>query len=66
MPTLSRTIPVLEFLQETWENMANHDRFIEIATGIEAGLENLGKWYRKTDDTNAYFISLGVFIFSHL
>lgn len=41
--------------------MANHPRFSEISDAIRAGLDNLGKWYRKTDDTDAYFICLGRF-----
>jgi hypothetical protein len=41
--------------------MANHDKFIDIADAIHAGIENLNKWYRKTDDTDAYFICLGMF-----
>jgi len=30
-----------------------HDALIE-------GLDNLAKWYKKTDDSTAYFISLGM------
>jgi len=63
MPTVWRTIPVLEFLQESWENMADSDKFYEISDAIRAGTANLNKWYRKTDDTNAYFICLGMFAF---
>jgi len=54
-------MPVLEFLQQSWENMANHPKFFEVEDAIRAGLDNLEKWYRKTDDTNAYFICLGMF-----
>lgn len=57
-PTVSRTIPVLEFLQNTWENMAKMLKFSMISNSIKSGLENLRKWYRKTDDTNVYFCCL--------
>lgn len=30
-----------------------HDALIE-------GLDNLAKWYKKTDDSTAYFICLGI------
>jgi hypothetical protein len=60
------TIPVLEFMQEAWENMAKHEKFDEVSGAIEVGLENLRKWYRKVDDTNAYFICLGELMLSHL
>ncbi len=55
-----RTIPVLEFMLESWENMAKHDRFEDVTYAIEAGLDNLKKWYRKVDDTDAYFICMGM------
>src|SRR5580658_3890430 len=58
-PTVWRTIPVLEFLQEAWENMASNEKFQVLQAPIEAGLENLRKWYRKVDETDAYFICLG-------
>jgi hypothetical protein len=50
---------VLEFLQEAWTNMADHPKFADISDAINAGLENLNKWYRKIDDTDVYFICLG-------
>jgi hypothetical protein len=65
-PTVWRVIPVLEFLQESWENMANNPKFALISHAIKAGLENLCKWYRKVDDTNVYFICLGMEIFFSL
>ena len=34
-------------------------RFAEVAPAIRAGLDNLEKWYCKTDETDAYFICLG-------
>jgi hypothetical protein len=58
-PAVWRTIPVLEFLQQSWENMAGTAKFSELQDAIEAGLENLRKWYRRTDDTDVYFICLG-------
>ena len=45
-------------MQESWENMTSHSRFQELHEAIEAGLENIRKWYRKVDDTDAYFICL--------
>jgi hypothetical protein len=42
-PAIWRTIPVLEFLQQTWDSMANTSRFHELADAIHGGLENLQK-----------------------
>ena len=58
-PVVWQTIPVLEFLQQTWDSMANTLRFHELMNIIYGGLENLQKWYNKTDDTDMYFICLG-------
>lgn len=60
-PTVWRTIPVLECLQETLQNMAGASKFNRFSTAIEAGVINLRKWYGKTDDTDAYFICLGMY-----
>ena len=59
-PTVWRTIPVLEFLIKTWENMAALPRFDKVREALIEGLDNLAKWYKKTDDSTAYFISLGM------
>jgi len=58
-PTVWRTIPILEYLQESWESKARLPKFKEIEPAIRAGLDNLGKWYCKTDETDMYFICLG-------
>ncbi|KAG1792926.1 ribonuclease H-like domain-containing protein [Suillus plorans] len=59
-PTVWRAIPVLEFLQQSWQNMADDEKFSSIADALQAGLENLGKWSRKTDETDMYFICLAL------
>jgi hypothetical protein len=53
-------IPVLEYLQQSWKNMAADEKFLSISDALEAGLENLDKWTQKTDDADAYFICLGM------
>ncbi len=57
-PSAFRTIPVLEFLKETWGNMANLSKFSEVKDAIEKGLESLNKYYGKVDDSDAYFLCL--------
>ncbi len=59
MPTVWQTIPVLEFLQQSWERMADAPKFRELEDAIYGGLANVRKWYNKTDDTDVYFICLG-------
>jgi hypothetical protein len=62
-PTVLRTIPVLEFLLQSWENMAELPKFSEVEHAIRKGLENINKWYRKVNNTDAYFICLGTLVF---
>jgi len=38
-------------------------KFTEIVPAVRAGLDNLKKWYRKMDETDAYFICLGTYLF---
>ena len=42
-----------------WENMAAVPRYYKVCNALIAGLDNLAKWYKKTDDSTAYFICLG-------
>ena len=63
-PTVWRTIPVLEFLLQSWENMADLPKISEVKYAIRKGLENIDKWYRKVNDTDAFFICLGTFVCS--
>ncbi|KAJ6524840.1 hypothetical protein B0H10DRAFT_2249520 [Mycena sp. CBHHK59/15] len=58
-PTVWRTLPLLEALRETWTNMAATEKFQGMRESINAGLDNLEKWYTKTDDTDVYFVCLG-------
>ena len=55
------TIPVLEFLLQSWENMSEIQKFSMVKDAILKGLENIDKWYRKVNDTDAFFICLGIF-----
>ena len=53
-----RTLPTLELMQEKWEALLESPKHQPVHEGIERGLDNLHKWYRKTDDTDIYFIAL--------
>ena len=63
-PTIWCTIPVLEFLLQSWENMAELPKFLEIKHAIRKGLVNINKWSRKVNDTDAFFICLSMPVFS--
>jgi hypothetical protein len=56
-PTLHHVYPVLESLMTQWENMVSDTKFSPIKHAIEAGLANLVKWYKQTDETPIYFIA---------
>ena len=40
----------------------NNPKFYAVKDAIQAGLKNLGKWYRKVDETDVYFICLGMLL----
>jgi hypothetical protein len=48
----------MEFLQEMWGTMVKVPKFNELKDVISAGLQNMDKWYRKTNDTNVYLYAL--------
>ena len=57
-PTAYRAFPVIESMQQKWERMVKNPRYQRIALALQAGLDNLCKWYRALDDSNLYFICL--------
>jgi len=44
--------------------MAASPKYADLSNSITSGLENIRKWYGKTDDTDAYFVCLGSQIFT--
>ena len=44
--------------------MAASLKYADLSDSIMSGCENICKWYRKTDDTDAYFVCLGSQIFT--
>jgi hypothetical protein len=44
-PIVWCTIPILEYLQETWESMAGTSKFDSLSTSITSSLDNVSKWY---------------------
>ncbi|KIJ51774.1 hypothetical protein M422DRAFT_244123 [Sphaerobolus stellatus SS14] len=57
-PSLSFGLLTLEYLQYVWENFVKLPKFKLVKVALEAGLKNLNKWYKCTDNSNAYFICL--------
>lgn len=58
-PTTWQTIPTLECLASRWQSMADDIRYASIEGAINQGLKNVNKYYKKTGDSNVYFICLG-------
>jgi hypothetical protein len=55
--TVARAVPMLEWLLQTrWEQMAEHERYRPLAPAIRVGLDNLRKWYKELDISDAYII----------
>ncbi|KAG2749565.1 hypothetical protein P692DRAFT_20731536, partial [Suillus brevipes Sb2] len=45
---------------QTWESMAGTSKFDSLSTSITSGLDNVSKWYRKTNNTDVYFVCLAL------
>jgi hypothetical protein len=54
--TVTKAVSTLEWLQTRWEQMAKHRRYRSLAPAIRAGLDNLCKWYKELDASDAYVI----------
>jgi hypothetical protein len=57
-PTIARTFPTLELMQEKWEKLLESPKHEPMYEGLNRGLDNLRKWYRLGDNTDIYFVSL--------
>ena len=60
-PTIHKVFPLLEKVQSDWESRSNNRMYKLVKPALDAGLKNMSKWYRKTDDMSIYFISHGMF-----
>ena len=56
-PTITRLYPTLEMLMSDWEELLDNNGFEPVHNALHAGIALLKKYYRRADDTNAYFIS---------
>jgi len=45
-----------------WEELLDKDDFEPVHDALRAGITLLEKYYRRADDTDAYFISHGVYL----
>jgi hypothetical protein len=63
LPTLWRTLPILEELQTAWEAKRDSDQFALYEAAINDGLRKLQKYYSRMDSKPAYILALGLFLF---
>ena len=59
MATCTRVLPMLELLMSEWEELLDDPEYEPIHEGLWAGVKLLEKYYRRTDDTDVYFITHG-------
>lgn len=59
VPTVGRTLPVLEFMQEQWESFLPLPKFSALVPSIQKGLNSLRKYYKLTDNADANIICFG-------
>ena len=64
LPTLWRTLPIIEELQTTCEAKRDSDKFALYKDAIDDGLSKLQKYYSRMDSKPAIILALGLFFFS--
>ena len=57
--TCTRVLPMLELLMSEWEELLDDQEYEPVHDGLRAGVKLLEKYYRRTDDTDVYFIAHG-------
>ena len=48
---------MLELLMSEWEDRLDDDKYEPVHNALKAGIALLEKYYRRADDTDAYFIA---------
>ncbi|OJT02272.1 Zinc finger BED domain-containing protein RICESLEEPER 2 [Trametes pubescens] len=58
VPTIHRVIPALESLCTRWERKLDNVKYAIFHPAIRRGLDKLGKYYNKLDNSDVYVLSL--------
>jgi hypothetical protein len=61
LATCTRVLPMMELLMLEWEDLLGEPEFEPVHHALRAGIALIEKYYRRTDDTDAYFIAHGQF-----
>jgi hypothetical protein len=61
LATCTRVLPTMELLMSEWEDLLDEPEFEPVHHALRAGIALIEKYYRRTDDTDAYFIAHGQF-----
>jgi hypothetical protein len=50
----------LEMIQDKWEKKLGNPRYQSLWPAVEAGLNNIRKWYKRMDDTDVYILAMAL------
>ena len=59
--TLFNVLPAIETLHKEWSNQIENVKYAPFKEALVAGLKKLEDYYKKTADSDAHIISMGVF-----
>ena len=59
LATCTRVLPMMELLMSEWEELLEDLEYEPVYDALRAGIASLEKYYRRADDTDAYFIAHG-------
>ncbi len=55
---------MLELLMSEWEDRLKKEEYEPVHDALRVGINLLEKYYRRSDDTDAYFIAHGMWSFA--
>jgi len=59
LATCTRVLPMMELLMSEWEDLLDDQEYEPVHDALRAGISLLEKYYRRSDDTDVYFIAHG-------
>jgi hypothetical protein len=45
---------------QNWEDFASDPKYSSLLDAVQARMKNISKWYRNTNESDAYFITMGL------
>jgi hypothetical protein len=65
-PSLHNALPAIETMYSAWQSASTKPRYTPFVPALEAGMEKLNEYYKRTAESDAHIIAMGSYSYIHL